>query len=190
MVGQNASCNFGGEGEDVLGSARFKATSEIGIGLVCVPLCPLRRMTGSVQMGGGGKRIRGGGVQTCFWGGVLWCVFPSPEFSAPLCRSPKQYITATGNSEKSRGSFTGSTFTWWTFRPRKKKNSPPPPQISYKQPPGPSPPRPHPPGRPPPPWDKKKKKSPHPLPAARTPPSPPPSRKNKKYPKRPPSLES
>ena len=32
---------------------------------------------------GGGKRIIGGGVQNCFWEGVLWYVFPSPEFSNP-----------------------------------------------------------------------------------------------------------
>ena len=32
---------------------------------------------------GAGKRIIGGGVQNWFWGGVLWHVFPSPEFSTP-----------------------------------------------------------------------------------------------------------
>ena len=37
---------------------------------------------------GGGKRIiGGGGVQNRFWEGVLWYVFPSPEFSTPLCFS-------------------------------------------------------------------------------------------------------
>ena len=36
---------------------------------------------------GGGKRIIGGGVQNRFWEGVLWYVFPSPEFSTPLCFS-------------------------------------------------------------------------------------------------------
>ena len=34
--------------------------------------------------GGGGNRIVSGGVQNCFWGGALWYVFPSPEFSPPL----------------------------------------------------------------------------------------------------------
>ena len=32
---------------------------------------------------GGGNRIISGGVQNRFWGGVLWYVFPSPEFSPP-----------------------------------------------------------------------------------------------------------
>ena len=35
---------------------------------------------------GGGKRIIGGGNKNRFWGGILWYVFPSPEFD-PLCRS-------------------------------------------------------------------------------------------------------
>ena len=35
--------------------------------------------------GGEGKRIIGGGFQNRFWEGVLWHVFPSPEFSTPLC---------------------------------------------------------------------------------------------------------
>ena len=35
------------------------------------------------QIGGGGERIISGGVQNCFRGGVLWYVFPSPEFSTP-----------------------------------------------------------------------------------------------------------
>ena len=30
-----------------------------------------------------GHRIIGGGVQNRFWGGVLWYVFLSPEFSTP-----------------------------------------------------------------------------------------------------------
>ena len=38
---------------------------------------------------GGGKRIiGGGGVQNRFWEGALWYVFPSPEFSTPLCFPP------------------------------------------------------------------------------------------------------
>ena len=36
---------------------------------------------------GGGNRIISGGVQNRFWGGVLWYVFPSPEFPPPLCFS-------------------------------------------------------------------------------------------------------
>ena len=32
---------------------------------------------------GGGNRIISGGVQNRFWGGDLWYVFPSPEFSPP-----------------------------------------------------------------------------------------------------------
>ena len=36
---------------------------------------------------GGVKRIKSGGVQYRFWRGFLWYVFPSREFSTPLCRS-------------------------------------------------------------------------------------------------------
>ena len=39
---------------------------------------------------GGGQRIIGGGVQNRFWEGVLWYVFPSPEFSTPFC--PKHHL--------------------------------------------------------------------------------------------------
>ena len=43
--------------------------------------------------GGGGKRTVGGGVQDRFEGGVLWYVFPSPEFSTPpLCFSLKNSL--------------------------------------------------------------------------------------------------
>ena len=38
---------------------------------------------------GGGNRIISGGVQNRFWGGVLWYVFPSPEFFPPFCFSLK-----------------------------------------------------------------------------------------------------
>ena len=51
-------------------------------------LCPFplrRTMTGREK--GRGNRIIGGGVQNRFWGGVLWYVFPSPEFSTPFCFS-------------------------------------------------------------------------------------------------------
>ena len=34
---------------------------------------------------GGGKTYHKRGVQNRFWEGVLWYVFPSPEFSTPLC---------------------------------------------------------------------------------------------------------
>ena len=37
-----------------------------------------------VNKGGGVKRIISGGVQNLFWGGLLWYVFPSPEFPPPL----------------------------------------------------------------------------------------------------------
>ena len=47
---------------------------------------PLRKQQGENKRGGG-KRIVGGGFQNCFWKGVLWYVFPSPEFSTPLCFS-------------------------------------------------------------------------------------------------------
>ena len=40
-------------------------------------------MTGSEQRG---ERIIGGGVRNRFWGGALWYVFLSPEFT-PLCFS-------------------------------------------------------------------------------------------------------
>ena len=59
--------------------------SNSGICLVCAGF-PLRKTTGRKQTGGG-KRIIGGGVQNRFWEGVLWYVFPSPEFSTPLCFS-------------------------------------------------------------------------------------------------------
>ena len=42
---------------------------------------PLRKMTGRGQPGG--ERIIGGGVQNRYGRGVLWYVFPSPEFSRP-----------------------------------------------------------------------------------------------------------
>ena len=47
-------------------------------------LCPvpLRKITGREQTGGGTYQ-RWGGPEP-FWGGVLWHVFPSPEFSTPL----------------------------------------------------------------------------------------------------------
>ena len=35
--------------------------------------------------GGAGKRIKP------FWGAVLWDVFPSPEFSTPLCHSLREH---------------------------------------------------------------------------------------------------
>ena len=51
-------------------------------------VCHPRKTTGREQTGGGGgNRIIGGGVQNRFWGGVWWYVFPSPEFSTPLCFS-------------------------------------------------------------------------------------------------------
>ena len=58
--------------------------SESGICLVCARF--LRRMTLREQRGGGrGESYhKGGGVQNRFRGGVLWYVFPSPEFPAPL----------------------------------------------------------------------------------------------------------
>ena len=43
----------------------------------------------------GENHIIGGGVQNRFWEGVLWYVFPSPEFSTPpLFFSEKAAITA------------------------------------------------------------------------------------------------
>ena len=47
----------------------------------------LRDMTGYGQRGW--ERVIGGGGPKPFhfWGGVLCCVFPSPELSTPLCRS-------------------------------------------------------------------------------------------------------
>ena len=89
-----------------------------------------------------------------------------------------------------RGGEVFGFFTWWTFRPRKKKIifGPPPPQIlqfaaDTLRHLGPSRPPPHPPsgifskGRSPPP------------PAPRTPLPPPRAGRNKKYPERPPSSE-
>ena len=40
-------------------------------------------MTGREQRGGG-ERIIIGLVENRFWGGLLWYVFPSPEFPHPL----------------------------------------------------------------------------------------------------------
>ena len=51
--------------------------------ILSVPVSFLRKMTGHGQGGGGGKPYHKWGV----WGGVLWYVFPSPEYSTPLCRS-------------------------------------------------------------------------------------------------------
>ena len=51
---------------------------------------PLRKMTGHEQRGG--KRIISGGVQNCFWGEVLWYVFPSPEFPPPSLRAGNSLI--------------------------------------------------------------------------------------------------
>ena len=40
--------------------------------------------------GGWGERYHRWGVQNRFWEGVVWYVFPSPEFSIPLCFSLKK----------------------------------------------------------------------------------------------------
>ena len=60
------------------------------VGFVWSVPVPLRQMTGCGQMGE--KRIIGVGVQARLGGGgggVLWCVFPLPEFPPPLCRCLK-----------------------------------------------------------------------------------------------------
>ena len=51
-----------------------------------VPVSSKEKQQGENKRGGG-KRIIGEGVQNRFWEGVLWYVFPSPEFSTPLCFS-------------------------------------------------------------------------------------------------------
>ena len=47
------------------------------MGLVWSVPVPSKEMTGREQSRWG--------IQNRFWGGVLWYVFPSPEFSTPLC---------------------------------------------------------------------------------------------------------
>ena len=42
---------------------------------------PLRKTTGRKQTGG--KTYHRWGVKNRFWEGILWYVFPSPEFSTP-----------------------------------------------------------------------------------------------------------
>ena len=56
-----------------------------------------KETTGRKQTGGGGKRIIGGGVQHRFWEGVLWYVFPSPEFSHPPLFLSEISQTGCGN---------------------------------------------------------------------------------------------
>ena len=60
-----------------------------------VPVSSKENNRAKTNGGGGGKRIIGGGVQNRLWEGVLWCVFPSPEFSTPLCFSLKNIDTYT-----------------------------------------------------------------------------------------------
>ena len=81
MGGGNVSCDFGGGGgtyHRVRPPKPVLEASESGICLVCA----------GFQQGenkrGGGKRIIGRGSKNRFWEGVLWYVFPSPEFSPPL----------------------------------------------------------------------------------------------------------
>ena len=84
---QNVSCDFGG-GERTIECAlqnQFWRPQKVEFAW-CVPVSS--KETGTARTKGGGvKRIISGGVQNRFWGGVLWYVFPSPEFSTPLCFS-------------------------------------------------------------------------------------------------------
>ena len=65
--------------------------SESDIGLLCASF--LLKTTEHEPTGGGGEHIRsGGGFQNRFWGGVLWYVFPSPEFTTPLINNYRQHF--------------------------------------------------------------------------------------------------
>ena len=88
MGGQNVSCDFGG-GKRTIECAlqnQFRRPKNVGFAL-SVPASS--KENNRAKTNGGGKRIIGwGGVQNRFWEGVLWHVFPSREFSTPLCFSP------------------------------------------------------------------------------------------------------
>ena len=114
MGGQNVSCDFWG------GKRTIK--------------CPLQTQFWRPQKVGfvwsvpvsGGKRIISGGVQNRFWGGVLWYVFPSPEFSTPLCFSLIMLIKDEANLVD-------------ISAPKKKYQDPPPKIPKFAaDPPGPS----------------------------------------------------
>ena len=69
---------------------------------------------------GGGKRIigGGGGVQNRFWEGVLWYVFPSPEFSTPLCFSLNSRLKTSISLENANLDLQNSPWKkkigpWW-----------------------------------------------------------------------------
>ena len=86
MGGQNVSCDFGG-GKRTIECAlqnQFWRPQKVGFAW-SVPVSS--KENNRAKTNGGGKRIIGGGVQNRFWEGVLWYVFPSPEFSTPLCFS-------------------------------------------------------------------------------------------------------
>ena len=88
MGGQNVSCDFGGGKRTIEHTLQnqFWRSQKVGFAW-SVP--DSSKENNRAKTNGGGKRIIGGGVQNRFWEGVLWYVFPSPEFSTPLCFSLK-----------------------------------------------------------------------------------------------------
>ena len=85
--GQNVSCDFGG-GKRTIECAlqnQFWRPQKVGFAW---SVRVSSKENNRAKTNWGGKRIIGGGVQkNRFWEGVLWYVFPSPEFSTPLCSS-------------------------------------------------------------------------------------------------------
>ena len=100
--GQNVSCDFGG------GKRTIERPSKTTFGGLRTwdlsGLCPFppKTMTWSEQTGGSSERIIGGGVQNCFWGGVLWYVFPYPEFSTPFVFSDLPSAKSKENRTKQK----------------------------------------------------------------------------------------
>ena len=82
--GKTVSCDFEGV-ENVPWSAPSKNSFAGFRKWDWSGLCPFHQ---TKTTGHGGETYHRWGVQDRFWGGVLWYVFPSPEFSTPFCSSP------------------------------------------------------------------------------------------------------
>ena len=65
-----------------------------------------KETTGRRQTGGG-KRIIRRGSKNRFWEGVLWYVFPSPEFSTPFCFSLNVSYHSNQKFYRPTGDFLG-----------------------------------------------------------------------------------
>ena len=87
MGGQNVSCDFGGGKRTIERALQNQSWKPQEVGFARSVPVSSKKTTGRKQRGAGGKSIIGGGVQNRCLEGVLWYVFPSPEFSTGIVLS-------------------------------------------------------------------------------------------------------